>query len=83
MSILLWLIFGGLAGWIASLITSTGEHGGIIYDVAVGIIGAIIGGTLAGFVGSGGITGFNLTSLTTAVLGAVLLLFLVREFKRP
>lgn len=78
MGIILWIVFGGLAGWIASMIMNTDGQQGIIMNVIVGIIGSMLGGYLMQFVGFGGLTGFNLYSFFIAVVGAVVLLFLVR-----
>lgn len=86
MSILVWIIFGALVGWIASMIAGTNAQMGAIANILVGIAGAFIGGFIAQAFGAGGITGFNLTSFITALLGAVILLFIVRAFtggKRP
>lgn len=78
MGIILWIVFGGLAGWIASLIMNTDGQQGIIMNIIVGIIGAIIGGYAMQFVGFGGLSGFNLYSFFIAVIGAVILLFIVK-----
>lgn len=77
MGILAWIIFGALAGWIASLILKTNDQQGAIGNIIVGIIGAVIGGFLAGVLfNSPGVTGFNLSSFIIAVVGAVVLLML-------
>lgn len=78
LDIILWLIFGALAGWIASLIMGTDESQGAIGNIVIGIIGAFIGGAIARWLGGPGITGFNFGSLLVAVLGAVILVFLIR-----
>lgn len=80
MSILLWIIFGGLAGWLASMITGDNPRMGIVSNIIVGILGALLGGWLASYFG-GDVTGFNLGSLLIAVLGAVILLMIVRAFR--
>ena len=82
MSICGWLILGGLAGWIASLITNRNDQQGCLMNIVVGIVGAAIGGAVVGIFGGGGVTGFNLWSLIVAVLGAVLLLAAVNFFTR-
>jgi uncharacterized membrane protein YeaQ/YmgE (transglycosylase-associated protein family) len=76
-SILGWLVLGGLAGWIASMITGRNDQQGCIMNIVVGVIGAAIGGAIVGFFGSEGVTGFNLGSLLVAILGAVVLLAVV------
>lgn len=75
MSILGWIVLGGIAGWLASLITHS--RLGCVMDIIVGIVGAVIGGFLFSLVGGRGVTGFNLGSLLVAVLGAVVLLVIV------
>lgn len=79
MNIILWLILGGIAGWLASLIVR-GTGLGIIGDIVVGIIGGFIGGFIVSLFGAGGMTGFNIWSLIVAVIGAVVLLLIVRLF---
>lgn len=80
MNILAWIIFGAIAGWIASLIMGTNDEQGGVGNIIVGIIGAFIGGALFHQFGSSGVTGFNLGSLVVAIIGAVILLFIVRLF---
>lgn len=76
MGILSWIIFGALAGWVASMIAGNNAEQGFIGNIVVGIIGAIVGGFLMGLlVDSPGVTGFNLSSFVVAVVGAVLILF--------
>jgi uncharacterized membrane protein YeaQ/YmgE (transglycosylase-associated protein family) len=82
MGILAWIILGGLAGWIASMIAGNNESQGIIGNIFIGIIGAFIGGFLINLLGGEGITGFNLWSLLVAVMGATLLLFIMRRFRK-
>lgn len=74
MGIILWIIFGALVGWIATLIASQDERYGGFANVLIGIGGALLGGLIARMLGIGEITGFNLYSLFIAVLGSVLLL---------
>jgi uncharacterized membrane protein YeaQ/YmgE (transglycosylase-associated protein family) len=77
MGILGWIVLGGLAGWLASrLVRGTGL--GLLGDILVGIVGGVIGGVIIGAVGGTGVTGFNLWSFVVALLGAILLLFIVR-----
>ncbi len=79
MGILAWIIFGGLAGWLASWIMN--ERRGCLLNVAVGIVGALIGGFVFTRVGGAGITGFNIWSFGVAVVGSALLLFALRLFR--
>lgn len=76
MGILLWIVMGILAGWVASLIMKT--RGGILMDLVVGVIGAVIGGFAVSLVGGAPAAGFNLYSFVVAVLGAVILLAIVK-----
>ena len=74
---IMWLLFGALVGWIASMIMKTNAEQGAIANIVIGIVGAFIGGWLARtFIGSD-VTGFNLSSLLIAVVGAVLLIGLI------
>jgi uncharacterized membrane protein YeaQ/YmgE (transglycosylase-associated protein family) len=75
MSIVAWIILGGIAGWIGSLVVNkTGE--GLLRDILLGVVGAFIGGWIFTAVGSTGVTGFNLWSLFVAVVGSVIFLVL-------
>ncbi|MGH2516829.1 MAG: GlsB/YeaQ/YmgE family stress response membrane protein [Ktedonobacterales bacterium] len=77
MGILAWIVLGGLAGWLASvLVRGTGL--GILADILIGIVGAFIGGFIVSALGGTGVTGFNLWSFVVAVIGAVVLLLIVR-----
>jgi len=78
MGFILWIIFGGLVGWIASLIMKTDAEQGIILNVVVGVVGAVIGGWLMSFFGKTGVSGFSLYSFLVALLGAVVLIWIVK-----
>jgi uncharacterized membrane protein YeaQ/YmgE (transglycosylase-associated protein family) len=80
MGIIAWIIFGALTGWIASMIMKS--EGGLIMDIIVGIIGAVIGGWLMNFFGEGGVEGFNLYSFLVAILGACVLIVVLRVLSR-
>ena len=84
MGIIIWLIVGGIVGWLASLIMKTDAQQGILLNVVVGIIGAFIGGWLIGpLVGAGSInSGFSIMSLVVSLIGAVILLAIVNLFRR-
>lgn len=82
MNFIVWIIFGALAGWIASIIMGKNARMGCFANIFVGIVGAIIGGFIMNFFGARGVTGFNLPSLIVAVLGAVVLLFVVGLIRR-
>jgi uncharacterized membrane protein YeaQ/YmgE (transglycosylase-associated protein family) len=81
MGIITWIIFGLLAGIVAKWIMPGRDPGGFVITIAIGIVGALIGGFVGGLFGFAGVTGFNLGSFVTAVLGALLLLFLYRRMK--
>ncbi len=80
--IVLWIIFGALAGWIASIITGKNKKMGGLANVVVGIIGAFIGGFIMDFFGAQGVTGFNLYSLLVAIGGAIVLIWVVGLIRR-
>lgn len=84
MNIVLWILLGALAGYLASLIMGHGGNGGgaWVVHVIIGILGAGIGGFVASALGLGGVTGFNLYSLLVAVAGACLLLGLYKLIRR-
>jgi uncharacterized membrane protein YeaQ/YmgE (transglycosylase-associated protein family) len=75
MSILAWIILGLIAGFIASKIF-VGSGQGVLMDIVLGIVGAVVGGYLFSALGSTGVTGFNLWSMFVAVVGAVVVLWL-------
>ncbi len=82
MNILVWIIFGALAGWIASKIMNTDAEQGAIANIVVGIVGAFIGGFLMQALGKSGVDGFNLRSFLVAILGAVVLLAVYKSFHK-
>jgi uncharacterized membrane protein YeaQ/YmgE (transglycosylase-associated protein family) len=79
-SLLMWLVIGALAGWLAGLVVK-GSGYGLFIDLLIGVLGACLGGWLAHVLGIGLGGGF-VTTLVVATLGAVLLLVLVRVFKQ-
>ncbi len=75
MSILGWVVLGLVAGFIASkIVNHTGS--GVVMDIVLGIVGALVGGFLFSFFGAAGVTGFNIYSMVVAVIGAVIVLWL-------
>ena len=81
MSILAWIILGGIAGWLASLIMNTDQSQGIFLNIVIGIIGAFLGGLAFSFLGGDGVTGFNLYSLIVALVGSVLLIGVLKAVR--
>lgn len=73
---LAWIVLGGLAGWVASILTKNNARMGILANIIVGIIGAFAGSFLLNLIGVQGMTGFNVYTFLVAVGGAVVLLFL-------
>lgn len=78
MGIITWIILGGLAGWIASMIQGTDAQMGVLANIFVGIVGAFVGGFIFSLFGGEGVTGFNLYSALVAVVGAVVVLGLAK-----
>jgi uncharacterized membrane protein YeaQ/YmgE (transglycosylase-associated protein family) len=81
MSFLTWIVLGLLAGFIGSkIVNKRGE--GVILDVVLGIVGAIVGGWIFTTFGASGVTGLNLYSLVVAVIGSVVLLVVYHAIRR-
>ena len=75
MSVLAWIVLGLIAGFIASkLVNKTGE--GLILDIILGIVGAVVGGFVFNQFGAAGVTGLNIYSMLVAIVGAVLVLII-------
>jgi len=85
MSFIIWLVIGGLVGWLASVVMKTDAQQGIVLNVVVGIIGALLGGwLLSPLLGSSTINqgDFSLSGLLVSFLGAVILLAIVNLIRR-
>ena len=82
MDIILWIIFGALVGWIASIIMKTDPEQGAMLNIIVGIVGAVIGGWLMNAFGQTGVTGFNIYSFIVSLIGAVVLIAIVKALRR-
>lgn len=72
-NVILWILFGALAGWVASMIVGTNERQGALGNIVTGILGAFIGGFLFSLLGGSGFSGFNIGGLIIAILGAAIL----------
>lgn len=81
MGIITWIVLGGFAGWIASMVMKNNASQGVIGNIVVGVVGALIGGFIFNLFGGLGLTGFNFYSLFVAVIGAIILLAIVRAFR--
>jgi uncharacterized membrane protein YeaQ/YmgE (transglycosylase-associated protein family) len=84
MSFILWIIVGGILGWLASIVMKTNDQQGLILNVVVGIVGAFLGGLLlAPLFGTGTInqSDFSIGSLLVSFLGAIILLAIVNFFR--
>jgi uncharacterized membrane protein YeaQ/YmgE (transglycosylase-associated protein family) len=81
-NILLWIILGAVAGWLASLVMGRDAEMGAIANIVVGILGAFVGGLLMNLFGEADTTGFNLYSLIVAFIGSIALLFLYGLVRR-
>lgn len=82
MGLLSWIILGLLAGILAKWLMPGRDGGGLIMTILLGIAGAFVGGWIGTRLGFGSVTGFNLGSLFTAVVGALALLFLLRLLRK-
>lgn len=80
MDLILWIVFGAIVGWIASLIMKTDAEQGPLMNIIVGIIGAALGGFLMNLFGQSGVSGFNFYSTFVALLGAIVLLWIYKAF---
>ena len=78
MGILAWIVLGGLAGWVGSMIMSTNKKMGLLANILVGIVGSVIGGWVFNYFGNYGVTGFNLYSFGVALVGSCILLFVAK-----
>jgi uncharacterized membrane protein YeaQ/YmgE (transglycosylase-associated protein family) len=82
MGLILFILLGGIAGWLASIVMRTNAEQGLGLNIVVGMVGALLGGFAFNLVGATGVTGFNLWSLLVALVGAVILIGIVKLFRR-
>ena len=81
MGIISWIVVGLIAGWVAGLVMKGGGYG-VIGDIVLGVIGAIVGGFLASTLLGVGLSGINITTIVIAIVGAVIVVFASRLIKR-
>jgi len=83
---ILWLLFGALVGWLASIVMRTDAQQGTLLNIVVGIVGAFLGGLVFSLLGIGGSninnSDFSLSALVVSFVGAVILLAIVNMFRR-
>jgi uncharacterized membrane protein YeaQ/YmgE (transglycosylase-associated protein family) len=82
MWIILWLAFGALIGWIASIITKNNSRMGAGWNIVVGLVGSVIGGFIAQLLGIGSYSEFSIGGILIALVGAVIILMVVNMFTR-
>ena len=83
MGLLSWIVFGAIAGWLASIIAGTNRRQGCLTDIVVGVVGAFVGGLIMQLVtGQGFAFGFNVPSFVVAGLGAIVLLVVTGATRR-
>jgi uncharacterized membrane protein YeaQ/YmgE (transglycosylase-associated protein family) len=85
MNLIIWLVVGGLIGWVASMIMKTDAQQGMILNVVVGVVGALLGGwLLSPMVGAGTVNqgDFSMMGLLVSLAGAIILLFVVNLVRR-
>ncbi|MDQ6766324.1 MAG: GlsB/YeaQ/YmgE family stress response membrane protein [Candidatus Eremiobacteraeota bacterium] len=79
MGIISWIVVGIIAGFLAKVVMKGEGPGGILGDLVIGVVGAILGGWIWNFFGHVGATGINLPSIIVAFVGALILLFILRS----
>ncbi|WP_460760221.1 GlsB/YeaQ/YmgE family stress response membrane protein [Lysobacter fragariae] len=86
MGLIIWLVVGGIIGWLASLVMKTDAQQGLLLNVVIGIVGAFLGGWIGNITGLGGADindgNFSLPSLLLSLVGAIVLLAIVNLFRR-
>jgi uncharacterized membrane protein YeaQ/YmgE (transglycosylase-associated protein family) len=82
MYILYWILFGALVGWVASILTHNNARMGLIANIFVGLVGAVIGGAIATMLKLASFSSFSFIGFVFAVLGACLLLFVLNWFNK-
>jgi uncharacterized membrane protein YeaQ/YmgE (transglycosylase-associated protein family) len=83
MGLISWILMGLLAGALGRFLTPGDDRMGCFFTILTGVVGAVVGGVVATFLGFGGFRGFDLYSLIVATLGAVVFLLVVKLFRSP
>ena len=79
MDFIVWIVFGALVGWVASMVLETG--GGLVWDILVGMVGAVLGGFIMSLFNQSGVGGFNFYSFVVALIGACVLICVVKRIR--
>lgn len=82
MNFLVYIAFGAIAGWLASLVMKNNASQGLLMDIVMGIVGAVVGGWVFNAFGQPGVTGFNVYSFVVAVIGACVVIWIGRMLMR-
>jgi len=85
MNFIIWIVVGGVIGWLASIVMKTNAQQGLFLNIVVGVVGAFLGGLLLSpLFGAGTINGddFSLAGLLVSFLGAIILLAIINLFRR-
>ena len=82
MGLILWILFGALIGWLASIITKRNSRMGAVANIIVGLLGSIIGGFIAQLLGLGSYSEFSLGGALISLAGAVVILLIVNMFTK-
>lgn len=82
MQLILWLVFGAVIGWIASIITKRNSRMGAFANIIVGLLGAVLGGFIAQFIGLGSYSEFSIGGILISLAGAIIILLIVNMFTR-
>jgi uncharacterized membrane protein YeaQ/YmgE (transglycosylase-associated protein family) len=78
LNIIIWIVFGAIAGWLASVLMASDFSQGTLSDIALGILGSLVGGFIFNSFGYAGVTGFNLYSFLVAIVGAIVVILIGR-----
>ena len=80
-NLIVFLIFGAIVGWLASVVMKTNSSQGLLADIILGILGSIVGGYVMSLLGFGGVSGFNIYSILVGLVGAIVLIMIGRMIR--